>query len=96
MTTVRKKRTRGFDAPPENVADVDAHKIRFDAELDKLHAKQGYNSQIFTKDKLTKIMATLDNYEQMTWPVIPLHQLVFIKCRLLMYVCPGFEFALIV
>jgi len=70
MSTVRKKRCRGFDVPPENVSEVEAHRIRFEAELEKYHAKQGPNSQIFTKEKLDTIITTLQNYEQMTWPVI--------------------------
>ena len=72
---MRKKRTRGFDLPSENVGEVEAHRIRFDAELDKLHAKQGINSQNFTKEKVTNIISTIENYEQMTWPVIALHHL---------------------
>ena len=67
---MRKKRTRGFDLPSENVGEVEAHRIRFDAELDKLHAKQGINSQTFTKEKVTNIISTIENYEQMTWPLI--------------------------
>ncbi len=72
MTIVRKKRTRGFDLPAENVPDIEAHRVRFDAELEKLHAKQGVNSQIFSKDKVANIISTIENYERMTWPVISL------------------------
>ena len=80
MSTVRKKRCRGFDLPPENVSEVEAHRVRFEAELDKYHANQGPNSQIFTKEKLAKIITTMHNYEQMTWPVI--YTFCFcLKCR---------------
>ena len=70
MGTVRKKRARGFDIPQENVAEIESHRIRFDAHLDVMHAKQGHNSQIFTKEKLAKVISTLENYDQMTWPVM--------------------------
>ncbi len=71
----------------ENVVDVGVHMIRFDVELDKLHAKQGYNSQLFTKDKLEIIMTSIENYEKITWPVIYLDSRIFNKCRLLKYAC---------
>ena len=67
--TVRKKRTRGFDLPPDNPAEVEAHRIRWDAHVEKIHGKQGSNSQIFTKDKINHIIIALHNYDSMIWPV---------------------------
>ncbi len=71
MSTVRKKRSRGFDLPPENAADVEAHRVRFETELEKLIVKQGRNAQIFTRERLNNIISTIENYDKMTWPVMP-------------------------
>ncbi len=71
MSTVRKKRSRGFDLPPENAADVEAHMLRFETELETVVDKQGRNSQIFTRERLNNIISKIENYDKMTWPVMP-------------------------
>ena len=34
---VRTKITRSFNLPPDTAANIEAHRIRFDAELEKLY-----------------------------------------------------------
>ncbi len=88
MSTVRKTRSRGFDLPQDNGADVEAHKLRFETEREKLVAKQGRNSQIFTKERLSKIISSIENYEKMTSPVKPLINAVIMKCCFLNFDLP--------
>ena len=88
MSTVRKKRSRGFDLPQDNAADVEAHRIRFETELEKLVTKQGRNSQIFTRERLNNIITTIEKYEGMTWPVMPLINAIARACCVLHFALP--------
>ncbi len=67
--TVRKKRTRGFDLPADSPAEVEAHRIKWESQLEQFHANQGVNSQIFSSQKINHIISSLLNYNSMPWPV---------------------------
>ncbi len=68
--TVRKKRTRGFDLHADNLAEVEAHRMKWESQLEEFHAKQGVNSQIFSAEKINYIISLLLNSDSIPWPVI--------------------------
>ena len=66
---VRKKRTRGFDFPPDSPGEVESHRTSLEAQLKVFHGKQGVNSQIYSEERLDYMIFLLLNYDSLAWPV---------------------------
>jgi hypothetical protein len=64
-----KKRQRGKDVTPESAAQVEAHRLRWEAKVQEIIAGKSTNSQIFSKDKINHIISTLERFDSMSWPV---------------------------
>ena len=82
---LRKKRTREKEQPPETAAYVEAHRVVWEAKLEKLHGNMKANTQIFTQEKFKVIISTLANYDSMPWPVTSMLNVTLLPVSIDMY-----------
>jgi hypothetical protein len=67
----KRQRLDGEHCPPENAAQVQAHKMLWEGKLQDLIKKKGNsrNAQFFDKDRIANIILQLERFNSMTWPV---------------------------
>jgi hypothetical protein len=69
VQTLPKKRKRGIEFTPESAAQVEAHKVRWEAKLQEMILAKGANAQIFSRAKIDHIISALERFDSMSWTV---------------------------
>ena len=64
-----RRQRRRHSLPTEDLAQIEAHKVRWEGKLKEIMGSKKNNNQVLTREKISEIIDALETYDLMDWKV---------------------------